>query len=178
MGSFYDLDYIIEINKERLNQYSEVYQKTMDKFTNILILYSAFTIFLIPIVQTLFFDEAKCYWLYHVSFYIFIISFSISLINTIYLLTPVKVTHLLKPEVYYKEYRSDFEDGVRIKSEIDRLLKEAYVDELEEAVNENEKILNKKKSFYLNAFIFALLSAIPYLICLFFQLSMKGNHFK
>lgn len=52
--SFYDLDYIIEANEKRLEQYSSAYQKSLDKFTNILIIYSAIAIFLIPIVQTLF----------------------------------------------------------------------------------------------------------------------------
>jgi hypothetical protein len=61
MGSFYDLDYIIEINEKRLEQYSGAYQKNVDRFTNILVIYSAFAIFLIPIVQSLFFTELTCY---------------------------------------------------------------------------------------------------------------------
>lgn len=55
--SFYDLDYIILLNERRLEEYTSAYQKNLDKFTNILILYSAIAVFLIPIVQSLFFAE-------------------------------------------------------------------------------------------------------------------------
>lgn len=173
MGSFYDLDYIIEMNEERLEQYSNAYQKTIDKFTNILVLYSAFAIFLIPMIQSLYFSAAKCYWLYYISFYVFIILFTVSLINTIRLLMPVEVAHLRQPKVYYKEYMPVFETGSIEEQEIDALLKESYVNELEEAIDANNEIVKRKKSFYFNAFIFALLSSIPYVFCIGFQLSIK-----
>jgi len=55
--SFYDLDYIIELNEQRLEQYANALQKNTEKFTTLLMLYSAFCIFLIPVCQKLFIEE-------------------------------------------------------------------------------------------------------------------------
>ncbi|PUZ29974.1 hypothetical protein GA0116948_11545 [Chitinophaga costaii] len=173
MGSFYNLDYIIEINEKRLEQYSNAYQKQTDKFTNILVLYSTFTIFVIPIAQTLFFEEAKCYWLEHVLFYGFSLLFLVSAFNTIRLLIPVEVAYQREPRRYYETYRLNYEDGIRTPTEVDILVKASYIEELELAVRTNFYIMERKKLFYYRALIFALLACGPYLLCIGFQLSMK-----
>ena len=49
--SFYDLDYMIEINEQRLEQYTAASEKVMERLTNIIIIYSAIAIFLVPIVM-------------------------------------------------------------------------------------------------------------------------------
>ena len=59
--SFYDLDYIIEINETRLEQYTIAYQKNIDKLTNLIIIYSGITVFLLteafPELRVLFTTE-------------------------------------------------------------------------------------------------------------------------
>ena len=45
MGSFYDLNYVIEINEKRLLDDIDHYQKNSDRFNTVLILYSLFSIF-------------------------------------------------------------------------------------------------------------------------------------
>jgi len=55
MPSFLNADDIIEISEKRLDQYTQSYQKITDKFTNIFVIYSAISIFLIPCINTLFF---------------------------------------------------------------------------------------------------------------------------
>lgn len=173
MGSFYDLDYIIEMNEERLEQYSNFYQKNIDKFTTILVLYSSFAIFLIPMIQTLFFEAVKCHWFYHLSFFVFICLLAVSLINTVLLLMPVEIVHLIEPKLYYKEYIEDYDAENISQNEIDILLKSSYISELERAIKANKKNFKKKESFYNKAFIYAISSCIPYLICIGFQLSIK-----
>jgi hypothetical protein len=49
--SFYNLDYIIEINEQRLNQYITAYHKVLERLTHIILVYSAIAIFLIPLIQ-------------------------------------------------------------------------------------------------------------------------------
>ena len=49
--SFYDLDYIIEINEKRLAEYTALYQKVLERLTNIILVYSALGIFLVPLTQ-------------------------------------------------------------------------------------------------------------------------------
>jgi len=39
--SFYELDYIIEISEKRLAEYTALYQKVLERFTNIILIYSA-----------------------------------------------------------------------------------------------------------------------------------------
>jgi hypothetical protein len=175
MGSFYDLDYVIKLNEERLEQYSNFYQKNIDKFTTILVLYSAFAIFLIPIVQSLFFEAAKCHWFYHVCFYVFIALLGVSVVNTVRLLMPVKVAYLLQPELYYKEYKNNYTDENIEESEVDRLLKLSYISEVERAINSNKNIFIKKALFYDKAFLYAIAACIPYLICIVFELSIKDD---
>src|SRR4051812_30079698 len=131
MGSFYDLDYVIKLNEERLEQYANFYQKNIDKFTTILVLYSAFAIFLIPIVQSLFFEVVKCHWTFYVCFYVFIMLLGVSVVNTVRLLIPVDTAYLLHPETYYKEYKNNYNDGSIVESEVDTLLKMSYISEIE-----------------------------------------------
>jgi hypothetical protein len=52
--SFYDLDYIIEINEKRVEQYTSAYQQVLSKLTNIILIYSAVAILQIPNIQEVF----------------------------------------------------------------------------------------------------------------------------
>ena len=175
MGSFYDLDYIIEMNEERLEQYSNLHQKNVDKFTTILVLYSVFASFLIPIIQSLFFATAKYHWLYHISFCVFIFLLTISLINTILLLIPVDIARLSEPKLYYEEYKYGYEDENVTPDEVDTLIKSSYISELEKAIEINKNIIDRKGLFYNRAFAYAISSCIPYLICIGFLLSIEDN---
>jgi hypothetical protein len=51
--SFFDLDYIVEINQQRLEQYNTNLQKVLERLTNIILVYSALGIFLISLIQDL-----------------------------------------------------------------------------------------------------------------------------
>jgi hypothetical protein len=51
--SFYDLDYIVEINLKRLEEYNASLQKVLDRFTNIILIYSGLGIFLVSLIQHL-----------------------------------------------------------------------------------------------------------------------------
>jgi hypothetical protein len=57
--SFYDLDYIIEINEQRFEQYMSAYNELIGKLTNIVLIYSAVAIFLIPIVRNVFWEGRR-----------------------------------------------------------------------------------------------------------------------
>lgn len=180
MASFYDLDYIISMNEKRLEQYAGAYHKTIDRFTNIMVIYSAFAIFLVPITQSLFFAEGKCHFVYYCSFSCFTGLFSYSLINTIRLLIPIKVAYLKEPRLYYKEYRRRYEKIVsgpknRRQREIDYLIKSSYINELEYTINVNDVLFKRKGQFYRTAFIWALYAVVPYLVCLGFQLAGKNE---
>jgi hypothetical protein len=62
-----------------------------------------------------------------------------------------------------------------IQTDIDNALKASYIGELEAAVTVNDKVFKRKSSFYYNALIFALLSTIPFLLCLGYHIFQKDD---
>ncbi len=173
--SFYDLDYIIEVNEKRIDQYLSAYQKVLERFTNIILIYSAITIFLISIIQDIFIAGSRPLFLY-ICFGIFSILFLISLYFTIRLIIPVKVAYLVAPKIYYEENRLHYEQTITQQDQVEKLLKKSYINELETTLRNNVLVLTKKTSFYYNALICALLSVIPYVVCLGFHISKKEEN--
>ena len=171
--SFYDLDYIIEINENRVAQYTSAYQQVLSKLTNIILIYSALAIFLIPIIQEVF-VPCKSITLY-VCFAVFAGLFITSIVFTIKLIFPIEVAYLTEPGKYYKEYRLDYEKTITVQNDVDNALKASYIGELEKAVAVNDKVFKRKSSFYYNALMFALASVIPFLLCLGYHIFQKDD---
>lgn len=174
--SFYSFDYLISINEKRAEQYLTAYQKVIERFTNIILIYSAITIFLIPIIQDIFFGQVKSVIMY-VCFVLFAGLFLTSLFFTIKLIIPVQVAYLDAPEKYYKDIRIQYEQSNPELDEkaINKLIKGSYILELEEAVEVNNTLFKRKSSFFYNSLLFGLLCAIPYMVCLGYHISKKDN---
>lgn len=102
--------------------------------------------------------------------------FLISLYYTIKLIIPVEVAYLSSPKRYYVDYRIEYEKAVPNKNDVADLLKASYVDELEKTLETNEIVFRQKSSFYYNALMYALLSAIPYIVCLGFHVAKKEDN--
>jgi hypothetical protein len=85
--SFYDLDYIIEINEQRLDEYTTAYQKVLERLTHVILIYSAITFFLIPIIQ-----DSALFRISNPVFILFLVIFLglliVSLVFTIRLIIP------------------------------------------------------------------------------------------
>jgi len=115
--SFYNLDYIIEINEQRLNQYITAYHKVLGRLTHIILVYSAIAIFLIPLIQ----DETS-FKIKNSVFIFSLITFLsllvISSIFTIRLILPAEVAYLSTPVKYYEEYRLRYEEQLTDKTAI------------------------------------------------------------
>ncbi|MBV4358366.1 hypothetical protein [Pinibacter aurantiacus] len=181
--SFYDLDYIIEINEKRVEQYMSAYQKVLERLTNIILIYSALTFFLFTIIQEVFLEDG-CHWLMKACFILFALLLGLSLFFTVKLIIPVDVGYLENPKPYYEEYRLRYEEDypknhsgselMRI-STISKLLKASYIEDLQNVLEANIKVYRRKSSFYYKALMLALLSTIPYLICLGFHISKKDD---
>lgn len=175
MKSFYDLDYIIDINEKRLEQYDSAYQKVLEKFTHILIVYSAQAIFLVPIIQTLFFSAAVCSSVYYVSFYAYLLLFLFSLYHTIRLILPTPLPCLEEPRRYYKEMSGRLKKQGIPDKDADVRIKYFYINELEKEVGLHGIRLWQKARAYNKAFTFSLLASAPFLVCLCFHLSIKED---
>jgi len=177
--NFYDLDYIIEINEKRIEEYISAYQKVLERLTNIIIIYSAMAIFLVPICQDICQSEIS-HWVPITCFVIFIGLFLTSLYFTIRLIIPVEVSYLTSPKTYYETIRLQYEQIVGTQrpnwqSEITQLLQASYINELEKALDMNINVFTRKSSFYYNALMYGLFSALPFLICLGFHITKKED---
>ena len=173
--SFYDLDYIIEINEKRLAEYTGLYQKSFERLTNIILIYSALGIFLVPLTQHVIAADITGAWFY-VFFSVFAILLIISVVYLIRLLLPVEIAYLEPPKRYYAEYKADLEYlAVENQSIVDDSLKGSYILELEDAIEVNSYAFKQKNFFFYNALLFALLAIIPYIACLGFHLSKKED---
>ena len=101
--------------------------------------------------------------------------FVISIVFTIRLIFPVEVAYLSEPGKYYKSYRLQYEQTEPDTDKVDLALKASYIIELEKAVKTNDKVFKAKSSFYYNALIFALISTMPYLLCLGYHVFQKDD---
>ncbi|HET6253373.1 MAG TPA: hypothetical protein VFE32_04840 [Puia sp.] len=173
--SFYDLDYIIEINEHRLEQYTTAYQKVMERLTHILLIYSGITIFLIPLVE-----DGALFRIRSPVFVGFLLMFlgllAASVAYTVKLIIPVRVVYLGFPRRYYDDSRSEYELTIKDKKIVNDLLKSSYITELQEALEVCERKLKIREALHSKAVIFALLSVLPYLICVGFHLSQGQDN--
>jgi len=173
--SFYDLDGIIEMNEKRLAEYTALYQKVFERLTNIILIYSALGIFLIPLTQHVLGRDVRGIF-YYTSFTTFMVLLLVSLVYFIRLLLPVDIAYLEPPQKYYIEYRIELE-LLQIGNEeiVNDSLKGSYISELENAIEINSKAFRQKSSLFYNALLFALLAIVPYIVCIGFHLSRAGK---
>ena len=182
-NSFYDLDYIITLGERRVDLYLSAYQGVLGRLTNIIIIYSAIGIYLIPIIQDLI-DGATI--VYYVVGAIFLGIIVTSVIFTIRLLFPIKVAYLEVSDRYSTSLRSEYEKKFlasdlsedkekEAKHKIDNYLKASYIAELSEAQEINQRVFVSKSSFYYRALVYGLAAIIPYVICIGFHLSRKDD---
>jgi hypothetical protein len=144
--SFYDLDYIIEINERRLEQYATAYQKVMERLTHIILIYSGLTIFLIPLME----DGALLrirspVFLGFLGIFVGLLGVSVG--YTVRLIIPRRIITLEIPSQYYNSYRKIYEKTIDDKNRIKDLLKASYIGELQLALRDSEQAIRIKESF-------------------------------
>jgi len=175
--SFYDLDYYIEINEKRDTDLRAEYDKTLNKVSNIIIVYSGVSVFLIAICKDFFAQPVNIWYL--VSLAAFGVLFLISFVYTILFLYPNSTPSLIAPKAYYSNLRSQLEAASpnwphsltrREKNAIDTRLKAAYIVELEDAIDANTVLVTRKQAFYFNAFRYAIFCIFPFIGCMVFHI--------
>jgi hypothetical protein len=106
--SFYDLDYIIDISEKRLAEYTALYQKVFERLTNIILIYSALGIFLIPLTQHVIATDVRG-TMFYVIFTMFVVLLSTSLVYFVRLLLSVDIAYLDPPKKYYESFKTELE---------------------------------------------------------------------
>lgn len=170
--SFYDLDYIIELNEQRLEQYANALQKNTEKFTTLLVLYSALCIFLVPVCQKLFIEQVVqdvgFYW----AFYGFSGLFAVSLVFTVLQMLPEKLLISPTPDTYYKSLKFMYQIQGHPPHVVDIQVKATYINELERIIEKRRRKLKRTTSFHHLAFYSAIIACIPYLYCIWEYLNL------
>jgi hypothetical protein len=181
--SFYDLDYFIELSEKRLDQYTSAYQQVLGRFTNIIIIYSAVGIFLVPIIQDYLISHD---FLFSISVGLFLLTLVFSIYNTIRLLMPVDIAYLQLTRTYYQDLRLEYESSrindkmneiekEKIRRSINALIKSSYIDELNRGEENNREVFSRKNSFYYNALFWGLIAILPYIVCIGYHITRNDD---
>jgi hypothetical protein len=145
--SFYDLDYIIELSEKRLAEYTALYQKVLERLTNIILVYSALGIFLIPLAQHVIAADMTG-TVFYIAFALFAVLLLVSLVYFVRLLLPVEIAYLSPPRRYYDTFKNEIESLRPGNHQIaEDSLKGSYIFELENAIDINSNAFRKKTPF-------------------------------
>jgi hypothetical protein len=101
--------------------------------------------------------------------------FGVSLIFAVLQIMPEKSKMLSEPIVYYRKVKFTYERRNLSVTEIDLLIKAAYIGELERNIEKKSFKLLLKNTFYNIAFYFATLACIPYLYCVWRYINLEKN---
>lgn len=181
--SFYDLDYIVELSEKRVEQFTAACQLVLGRLSNIILIYTAIGIYLIPIVQD--FPESNS-WIFKGAMLIMLVLIVCSIIFTIKLMWPAYISYLEISGRYIEDLRGQYEireikpdmgpDEIeQVKNRINRYLKASYIDELNIAQVNNQKVFQEKSAHYYRAFLFGLMAAAPYVLCIGYHISRRDE---
>lgn len=180
--SFYDYDYYIELNEKRQETLKSEFDKAMGRISNIVIIYSVFSVFLIAIWKDLlitnlsiksFFGSVNGWYIFFAI--AFLILFIISIYFTIRFVLPITAPAQEPPKVYYNETRLKLEpnysnpQGGIDQNKVSDALKLAYLTELEEIIDWWIDLVDQKAAFYFYALRLSLAAFLPFIICLIFH---------
>jgi hypothetical protein len=181
--SFYDLDYMVELSEKRVEQYTSAYQLILGRLANIILVYSALGIYLIPIVQDLATSSPWPFWCSGLVMFGLII---VSLFFTVRLMWPVYISYLEISKHYFEDLKLQYERRMlnpdltpdkieESREKINILLKASYLDELNEAQINNRNVFVKKSGYYFKALVWGLVAVIPYAVCIGYHINTKND---
>lgn len=180
MSSYYQLDYLIDLNEKRFNQYFESYHKTQERFTQLIFIYSAIAIYLPNLVQDIIFRKVNN-GIFDVCLTIYVILFIASIVYFVRFLIPRGLPFLNSPHRYYQTARLEYEQDFNELSmeekilKVDTLLKATYIEEIQIAIEKIQELVRLKGHYFYHALILGLLSALPYMICIAIHLSINED---
>lgn len=169
--SYLDIDYKIEISEKKNDQLKNDYDKIQGKISNVIIIYSAMSFFLYPVMED-FLKRGKVtdgsYASVETWFYIFIVLFTISLLSTVLLILPFfKVPKNHVPSYFYAYGVSSLKHQFPAITDvqIDEKLKEARLEELENSIKRNTIVFRRKRGLYNISLCFAVFSTLFFFVC-------------
>lgn len=159
----------IEANEKRLDYENNRYQQTQSKIAYLTILYSIISIYLIQLFQFAFCSDIPCKWVFIIFLCIYLAFTILSVVYAISLLVPKTVAYTHPPKYFFEDIREKYiAEEITEDNELDLYLKVTYNIELEETIESNNSLNNRKSYLYNNAFRFGLMALLPYVLCIAF----------
>ena len=180
MIDFFDIDDQIELNSKRLEFFDANYQKTQTKITVIMIFYSAFAVYL---TQLLLFIgnciKGGVSELGMTAYVALLVVFMIYFVRSIYyaakFLIPVEIAHLDLPEFFYKDLANQYLQRGVAKTNLNRKVKDTYLQQQEDALRHNRNAFEKKSELFYSSLMNAIYALLPFLIALSIYMAYKDD---
>ena len=173
--SFIELSDQIDLNEKRLEALYARYELYNTRFGTVTILYSVMAIYLIQVLKFCFSNDNPCTVIYSLIFFVFLCLLIYSIYNSFKLLAPKNVAFQELPTQFYKTLANQYRESGMPEEEIDEYIKASYNTQLEEILQVIDDLCLDKGERFSNAFNFACISIIPYLICVAIYLFCPKN---
>lgn len=160
-------DYQVELNNERLKEEYERYNEIRSRIGYISIIYTAFAIYTIPLIESAVNNSFPVIYCTFLS--IFLILFILSMLYAILLLLPKEIAFKDVPKYFYKDIKQKYLDNGIPDNEVKYYVTETYLIQIEKAVEANFKLNNKKSKYHYLAFKLAIYAIVPYFISVGFK---------
>jgi len=174
--NFDDVDFQIELNELRLKRENERYGDYKNKITIITLLYTVYVAYISQLIIFGFTNHYFCTWYYILPFCLFTLFFALSIINTILLLLPKKIAHTDLPSTFYMIVKDMYLNKKVKKDLVKYYIRETYKKQLENAVELNFNLCNKKSKLHYWSYVFALSALLPYMTCIGVKLSVEPEN--
>ena len=140
-----------------------------------MIFYSIIGIFVVPIIELFIHNKTSTF--FKICFILLVLLTLLSIYFFVRFLIPVNVAYLNSPRTYYEDKRLEYEQihGNTDDNKIDILLKSSYIDELHGALERNITLFETKGRLFFKALQFALISLIPFMLCVGYKISQKED---
>jgi hypothetical protein len=164
--NFNDIDFQIQLNKDRLEEERNRLSNYKNRFPIIMLLYTIFAGFTIQLVCFGFLDGYIWKWYFGIPLVAFLSLFLLSVIFSILLFKPQKIAYLHLPPYFYNDLKQQYKIQNDIPAEhINNYVKASYKRHLEESVKLTFETCNKKSRYHYWSLILALIALLPYMIC-------------
>jgi hypothetical protein len=171
LKNFLDIDEQIEANIKALEFYYNNYQKAQNKLSLLVLIYTIISVYIVQLIKFPFDKSIKTECIIFIVFIILMLAFLSLLVLSVYhtfqMLKPENVAYLNNPKYFYNDVKKEYQKSLETtkKDIINAYLKVSYLNELENALEQNINLYETKSRHFYNAFIKLLPALIIYILC-------------
>ncbi|SHL16728.1 hypothetical protein SAMN05444266_102283 [Chitinophaga jiangningensis] len=174
MKSFYDNDFLIELNEKRCAEYASLAQQMTSRFSMLFVFYSVLMAASVPVVKQLL-KGGSVDWMLAVLFLLFSCSLIISIRYAISLIITGDLFVIYLPKRYYSEIKDYLieripADEIALETSINEVLKKLYLYDLERVLEEHAYLLLNKQRYLQLGIRYSILTLVFFLLNFWYYL--------